>query len=39
MSFEMSRRGTRRVALVVGVSVLVMATLGTALAVAVRGTH
>src|SRR5438552_452862 len=39
MNFEIGRRGTGRVALVVGISLLVMATLGTAIAVAVRGTH
>src|SRR5438445_7392566 len=39
MNFEIGRRGTRRFALVVGVSIVVMATLGTAIAVAVRGSH
>ena len=39
MNFEIGRRGTRRFALVVGISIFVMATLGTAIAVAVRGSH
>src|SRR2546423_9866680 len=38
MNFEIGR-GTGRFALVVGISILVLATLGTAIAVAVRGTH
>jgi hypothetical protein len=39
MNFEIGRRGTRRFALVVGVSTVLIATLGTAIAVAVRGSH
>jgi hypothetical protein len=35
----MDHRGARRVALVVGIAMLVMATLGTAIAVAVQNTH
>ena len=38
MNFEIGR-GTGRFALVVGISILVLATLGAAIAVAVRGTH
>jgi hypothetical protein len=39
MNVEIRHRGTRRVALVVGITVLAIATLGTAIAVAMRGTH
>lgn len=39
MNFEIGRRGTRRFAVAAGIAILVMATLGTAIAVAVRSTH
>jgi|GEM_PF-6149243 len=39
MNFEIGRLGTRRLAVVVAISIFVIATLGTAIAVAVRGTN